>query len=214
MTISAALGDRVPYLARLEDGPRDDLLSLGLPQSRPPNTVVLHEGEPSSHVLLVLSGWLKVTASSANGHEALLGLRGPGDVVGELAAVDGSLRSARVSTLYAVRLVAVRSADFLPFLERHPRAAIALLGVPARPARRRVGAQPGRPLPLPVGGGRALAGRRSGARGAGGPPRRTGGAAAAATGSPAGPWSSSPTSCGPAAASRCAARWSTPRASR
>lgn len=131
MTISAALGDRVPYLARLEDGPRDDLLSLGLPQSLPPNTVVLHEGEPSSHVLLVLSGWLKVTASSANGHEALLGLRGPGDVVGELAAVDGSLRSARVSTLYAVQLVAVRSADFLRFLERHPRAAIALLGVVA-----------------------------------------------------------------------------------
>ncbi|GAA2739915.1 MULTISPECIES: Crp/Fnr family transcriptional regulator [Kitasatospora] len=129
MATQVGLGDRVPFLARLDEPARHELRSLGLPQSVGADTVVLHEGEPSTHVLLVLDGWLRVTASSANGHEGLLALRGPGDVVGELAAIDGQTRSARVSTMSSARLLAVRSADFRAFLERTPGAALALVAV-------------------------------------------------------------------------------------
>lgn len=129
MATQVGLGDRVPYLARLDEPARDELRSLGLPQSVAADTVVLHEGEPSTHILLVIDGWLRVTASSANGHEGLLALRGPGEVVGELAAIDGRTRSARVSTMSAARLLAVRSADFRAFLERTPGAALALVAV-------------------------------------------------------------------------------------
>ncbi|MCZ2523259.1 Crp/Fnr family transcriptional regulator [Streptomyces sp. NPDC059506] len=127
--MSSALGDRVPFLARLEPAARQELLALGVPQPLPDDTVVLHEGEPSRHVLLVLDGWLKVTATSANGHEALLALRGPGDVVGELAAIDGRPRSARVTTLGPVRVVTVRSEDFVAHLETRPKVAVVLLGL-------------------------------------------------------------------------------------
>ncbi|MFJ3880016.1 cyclic nucleotide-binding domain-containing protein [Streptomyces sp. NPDC090077] len=53
-------------------------------------------------MLLILTGWTKVTASAATGYQALLALRGPGDIVGESAAVTGRPRSATVTALERV----------------------------------------------------------------------------------------------------------------
>src|SRR4051794_17374000 len=92
-----SLDDRVPFLARLESEARSALLSLGHELSYAPRTVRLHQSEPSSHVLIVTHGWTKVTAAAANGYEALLALRGPGDIVGESAALTGRPRSATVT---------------------------------------------------------------------------------------------------------------------
>ncbi len=67
------------------------LLDLGHELSYAPRTVLLHQSEPSSHVLFVTHGWTKVTAAASNGYEALLALRGPGDIIGESAALTGAL---------------------------------------------------------------------------------------------------------------------------
>lgn len=55
------LDDRVPFLARLESEDRSALLSLGHELSFAPRMVLLHQSEPSSHVLIVTHGWTKVT---------------------------------------------------------------------------------------------------------------------------------------------------------
>lgn len=70
-----------------------------------PRSVLVHQDEPSTHVVIILAGWTKVTRSTANGYEALLALRGPGDVVGEGSAVSGRPRSATVTTLGKVEAV-------------------------------------------------------------------------------------------------------------
>ncbi|MCB5911599.1 Crp/Fnr family transcriptional regulator [Streptomyces pinistramenti] len=121
--------DRVPYLARLAEGSRKALLATGVELRYPSRAVVLREGEPSSHVLLVLDGWLKVTADSHNGHEALLALRGPGDIVGESAALHGSSRSASVTALEPVKAMVVAAERFTVFLDEHPVAARRLMAV-------------------------------------------------------------------------------------
>ncbi|MFI0154179.1 Crp/Fnr family transcriptional regulator [Streptomyces lydicus] len=121
--------DRVPYLARLAEDSRKALLGAGRELRYPARTVVLRKGEPSSHVLLVLDGWLKVTDDSQNGHEALLALRGPGDIVGESAALQGASRSAFVTALEPVRAVAVAAERFTAFLDEHPVAARRLMSV-------------------------------------------------------------------------------------
>ena len=95
------LDDRVPFLARLEQEDRTALLSLGRELNFAPRVALLHQSEPSSHVLFLVQGWTKVTASAANGYEALLALRGPGDIVGESAALTGRPRSATVTALEA-----------------------------------------------------------------------------------------------------------------
>ncbi|MET8567264.1 Crp/Fnr family transcriptional regulator [Streptomyces sp. NPDC004783] len=121
--------DGVPFLARLEKEDRTALLGIGRPLRYRARSVILHQDEPSSHVLLLLHGWTKVTAIAANGYEALLALRGPGDIVGEGAALSGRHRSATVTALDAVEAVVIDRARFTAFLTAHPRAALRLLGL-------------------------------------------------------------------------------------
>ncbi|CAM5369231.1 Crp/Fnr family transcriptional regulator [Streptomyces pharetrae] len=125
------LDDRVPFLARLESEDRSALLALGRTLSFTRRTVLLHQHEPSSHVLFLVDGWTKVTASAANGYEALLALRGPGDIIGESAALTGRPRSATVTALEPVRAVAVERERFRDFLGRSPAVSFALLGLTA-----------------------------------------------------------------------------------
>ncbi|MFG2499986.1 Crp/Fnr family transcriptional regulator [Streptomyces sp. NPDC048441] len=123
------LDDRVPFLARLEREDRSALLALGSTLPFAARAPLIHQNEPSSHILLILNGWTKVTASAANGYEALLALRGPGDIVGESAALTGRPRSATVTALEPVRAVAVQLQQFTGFLARSPTASFALLGL-------------------------------------------------------------------------------------
>ncbi|MEU6662257.1 Crp/Fnr family transcriptional regulator [Streptomyces sp. NPDC046821] len=123
------LDDRVPFLARLEKPDRDALLAIGRPLRYPSRGVMMRQDEPSTHVLLLLRGWTKVTAIAANGYEALLALRGPGDIVGEGAALSGRGRSATVTALEEVEAVAIEQSRFTDFLGRSPEVALKLLGL-------------------------------------------------------------------------------------
>lgn len=125
------LDDQVPFLARLEREDRIALLSCGRELSYQPRDHLLHQGEPSAHVLLLLDGWTKVTATAATGYVALLALRGPGDVVGESAAVTGRPRSAAVIALEPVRAVAIEHARFRTALTDRPQVALRLLSLVA-----------------------------------------------------------------------------------
>jgi CRP-like cAMP-binding protein len=112
-----AFDDRVPYLVRLEDAERRELLGRGRLVEYPARTDVIRQHDPSTHVLLVLGGRLKVTAEAANGYVALLALRRPGDIVGESAALSGLPRSATVTALEEVRCLAVDRQGFLGYLK-------------------------------------------------------------------------------------------------
>lgn len=123
------LDDRVPFLARLERADRTALLALGGVLRFGTRSALIHQQEPSSHVLLITAGWTKVTASAANGYEALLALRGPGDIVGESSALTGRARSATVTALEPVEAVAVEHDLFREYLSRSPAASFTLLGL-------------------------------------------------------------------------------------
>lgn len=121
--------DAVPFLARLEKEDRLSLLSLGRPLCYRARAVLMHQAEPSGHVLLVLHGWTKVTASAANGYEALLALRGPGDILGEGAALSGRHRAATVTALEPVQSVVIDRSRFTAHLAENPRVALQLLSL-------------------------------------------------------------------------------------
>ncbi|SEC84627.1 cAMP-binding domain of CRP or a regulatory subunit of cAMP-dependent protein kinases [Streptomyces sp. 2131.1] len=123
------LDDRVPFLARLEREEREALLALGRELSFAPRAPLLQQYEPSSHVLLILRGWTKVIAAAENGYEALLALRGPGDIVGESAALTGRPRSATVTALAPVRAVVITHERFRDFVSRSPSISLKLLGL-------------------------------------------------------------------------------------
>ena len=74
--------------ARLGDDDRRDLAALGRLARYPTGRVLFAQGERSDHVVLITSGRVKVFCTTEDGREPLLGVRGEGDLVGELAALD------------------------------------------------------------------------------------------------------------------------------
>ncbi|GAA3112098.1 CRP-like cAMP-binding protein [Kribbella aluminosa] len=125
----SGLADQVPYMARLDTPAREQLGALGAEVRYPIRTVVMRQGEPSTYVLLVRDGWFKITESSRNGYEALLRLRGPGDLVGESAVLAGSSRSSTVSAVSDVTAVAIAAEAFAQFLDERPAAMKQLLAL-------------------------------------------------------------------------------------
>ncbi|MEU8871708.1 Crp/Fnr family transcriptional regulator [Streptomyces javensis] len=123
----SGLDDRVPFLARLEHEERSALLDLGRVLRFAPRAPIIHQHEPSAHILLILHGWTKVVASAANGYEALLALRGPGDIIGESSALTGRPRSATVTALEPVEALAIEHDRFRIYLEEFPGASLTLL---------------------------------------------------------------------------------------
>jgi CRP/FNR family cyclic AMP-dependent transcriptional regulator len=57
----------------------------------------------------------------------VLGLSGPGDLLGEITAVGGAARSASATALHDVRAAVLSVPDLRSFLAAHPRATLALL---------------------------------------------------------------------------------------
>lgn len=107
-------------LGCLSPGDRDRLLSLGTLARYPADRVLMRESEATTFVLLLLDGVVKATGRTHDDREALLAVRMGGELVGELAAVDGHPRSATVTTCGPVIARVVTRADFLDCLRRNP----------------------------------------------------------------------------------------------
>lgn len=60
---------------------------------------LFHEGDRTDDVYLVVSGLLKLVKTTADGAEAVLAIRGVGDVVGELSVIDARPRLVSAITM-------------------------------------------------------------------------------------------------------------------
>ncbi|MBF6044442.1 cyclic nucleotide-binding domain-containing protein [Streptomyces sp. NRRL B-1677] len=123
--------DRVPFVVRLEAEDRQALFRSATPLAFSARQVLLREHEPTAHVLILLSGWTKVTSAAANGYEALLALRGPGDIVGEAAVLSGRPRGATVTALGQVETLALDADRFSGLLDERPAISRKLLALTA-----------------------------------------------------------------------------------
>lgn len=111
----------------LDDSERAALLATGRTRRFPRGTVLFHERDESDSVVLLIAGRVKTYSLTREGKEVVFAFRGPGDLLGELAAVDGRPRSAAVAALEDVEATFVGAAAFRSFLADHPRVALLLL---------------------------------------------------------------------------------------
>jgi CRP-like cAMP-binding protein len=88
---------------------------------------ICHAGQVADRVLILRSGRVKVVAPSASGREIVLAFHGPGELVGELAALDQGVRSASMVALEPVDVLALAPDEFRAFLDARPGAALALV---------------------------------------------------------------------------------------
>lgn len=113
-------------LSSLDADGRAALAARGRQRTFARNQSLVVQGAQDHHVHILLAGHTKVTRVTSDGHELLLGFRGPGEVVGELAAIDGRPRSASVVALERVAALELARNRFIGFLTARPRLHLAL----------------------------------------------------------------------------------------
>ena len=115
--------EKVPaqgFWALLTDEEQAVLAALGRISVFSPGAVICVEGDPATHVYVLVEGLAKVLSSTADGHELTLALRGNGDLVGEIAGQTTGYRNATMRAIGTVRALIVTYERFSTFLDAHP----------------------------------------------------------------------------------------------
>ncbi len=116
-------------LGQLEPQELKRVLAFSRTERFPAGQVIFRRGEPGHSMLTVISRRVKISVSSSEGKEAVLAILGRGEVLGEMALIDGKERSADATALEPSEALSIHRRDFIPFLERNPAICLHLLGV-------------------------------------------------------------------------------------
>jgi CRP-like cAMP-binding protein len=114
------------FLAELAADERADLEQLGAVRRYRRGDVLFHQGDDAGAVVVLRDGHVKATMLN-DGREVILAFPGPGELLGELSAVDGMPRSATVRAIDEVEALVIPGSAFRAFLEHRPRIALVLL---------------------------------------------------------------------------------------
>ncbi|MFG2091815.1 Crp/Fnr family transcriptional regulator [Spirillospora sp. NPDC048824] len=115
------------FLAELTAVEIDDLAARGRERSYKRGELLCREGEASTAVAVLLEGRVKAYSFIKHGGEVLLAVRGPGALIGEMAAIDEKPHSATVAALEPTRTITLTRAAFLDFLQANHRASVVIL---------------------------------------------------------------------------------------
>jgi CRP-like cAMP-binding protein len=97
----------------------DEILTFAVERRFPRGTTIFAKGDPGTSMMAVLAGRLRAINVSIEGKEVILNVIGPGEIVGEIALLDGKPRSSDVIAAEDTTAMVVERRDFLPFLFRH-----------------------------------------------------------------------------------------------
>jgi CRP/FNR family transcriptional regulator, cyclic AMP receptor protein len=104
------------FLEALTPDEAADLRASGRERHYDTNLALFHEGDDAGSVIVLLAGRAKITLLSSSGREVIVAVRGPGDLLGELAALIDAPRSATVVTIEQVDALIVSGSAFAAFL--------------------------------------------------------------------------------------------------
>ena len=117
----------IGFLESLSESDRKSFRAAAHPRRYRRGAVLFGEGDTSDWIALVLTGRVKLSSFTQDGREAVIGIAGHGELLGELSAVDGEPRSATAIAIDAVEALIISAEDFTKFLESRPGAAVLLL---------------------------------------------------------------------------------------
>lgn len=123
----------VPLFGELDEEELERFSRVAVPRSYPAGTRVFHEGDRSDACYIIRSGTFRVTREHPDGRAITLATLGPGDIVGELAMLDGEVRSASVETLGGDGdLIALPARDVRALLRKHPEITVKMVAALTR----------------------------------------------------------------------------------
>ncbi|HOU14136.1 MAG TPA: ATP-binding protein [Anaerolineae bacterium] len=115
---AASVGD-IHLLRLMPKAAREALMQAVTEQTYPTGDVIFHEGAPGDVAYLVWAGRALVMKGDLES-PTILGYRGPGDILGEMALLENQPRSASIVALTDLRLLQIHKDDFIRLLSDNP----------------------------------------------------------------------------------------------
>jgi CRP/FNR family cyclic AMP-dependent transcriptional regulator len=94
--------------------------ALSIRRSYSNGAIVFSQADPGDSLYGVVTGKIRISASSPSGREMFLNIMEPGDTFGEIALLDGRHRTATASAISQSELIIITRDHFLELLKREP----------------------------------------------------------------------------------------------
>jgi CRP-like cAMP-binding protein len=117
---------------KLSDSEIQDLLAHSRVETYPASREIFAKGSPGASVMAVLRGTIKMSAVSPEGKEIVFQIINPGEIFGEIGALDGEERSADAVAMSDCELLVLHRQHFLLILEKRPDLSLTLLRILSR----------------------------------------------------------------------------------
>jgi CRP-like cAMP-binding protein len=109
-----------PIFCDLDSEALDQLCRYAKHATLKRGAAIYAKGDPGNSLVVVISGTVKISVSSADGRSAILNLIGPGEIVGEVAVLDGQARTADCTANTNCEILIIDRREFLPFVRSQP----------------------------------------------------------------------------------------------
>lgn len=90
---------------------------------------LIKQGEEGIGLFIITKGRVKVEKTNPNGQSVEIASNGAGDILGEMAVLDGAPRTATVTASENTDVLILASWEFNSFLKTHPEVAIDILPI-------------------------------------------------------------------------------------
>jgi CRP-like cAMP-binding protein len=126
LNVEAALA-KAELMAALSDATRARLAKQGVPCTLDTGKLLFAKGDKGDALYVLLEGEVEVRSSTEAGKDVRIAALKPYALIGEMAVLDGGLRSADIAAIRKSRLLRIHRDHALAALESEPKALLKLL---------------------------------------------------------------------------------------
>ncbi len=116
-------------LGKLSEDEIERLVTYSRVEHYPAGEQLFEKGSLGSCMMLVLRGSVRTSSISIDGKEIVFRIMQAGEVVGEIAALDGGNRSGDAFAMTDCELLVLQRRDFIPLLEKRPDICLTLINI-------------------------------------------------------------------------------------
>jgi len=117
---------------KLSSGEIDSLIGYTRVEHYPAGREIFDKGSPSQSLMAVLRGSIKISSLYSDGKEVVFRIINVGEILGEIAALDGEERSAAAAAMTDCQILVLNRRDLLRVLENRADLCMILLRILCR----------------------------------------------------------------------------------
>jgi CRP-like cAMP-binding protein len=118
-----------PFFRGLDPSIVNELAPRAVTKTIRKGAVLFRKGDQGSSLCVLLSGAMRVGTPSAGGRGAVFNLILPGEIFGEIAALDGGIRSADVTAIERSEVIVIDRREIVSVLRKYPELALRFIQI-------------------------------------------------------------------------------------